>query len=73
MRFDLKSHLLRRSVVTLNKVSRGPSRYPEGCINAAFNFGHKVADGTFFNVVLLIVFDPEMSGGEKHSYQIQYS
>lgn len=48
----------------MNKVSSGSARHPEGCINPGFNFGHKVGDGTFFDVVLLIVFNPEITGGE---------
>ena len=48
-------------LVTMNKVSSGSARHPEGCIDAGFNLWHKVGDETFFDVILLIVFNPEVS------------
>lgn len=43
---------------TMNEVSSGSARDPEGSINVSFNLGHKVDDGTFFDVILLVMFDP---------------
>lgn len=51
-------------IFTMNKVGSGSARHPEGCINACFNLGHKVGDGTFFDVILFIMFNPEISFGE---------
>lgn len=48
----------------MNEVSSGSAGHPEGRIDAAFNLGHKVADGTFFDVVMLIMFNPEVSCGK---------
>ena len=48
----------------MNEISGGSARHPEGSINAGFNLGHKVGDGTFFDVRLLIVFNPEISCGK---------
>lgn len=57
---------------TVNEISGGSARHPEGSINAGFDLRHKVGDGTLFDVVLLIVFDPEISGvqEEKHEEKI---
>lgn len=47
----------------MNKISCGSARYPEGGINTGFNPGHEVGDGALFDVILLIMFNPEISGG----------
>lgn len=47
--------------VTMNEISSGSPRHPEGSVDAGFNLGHKVGDGTFFDVILLIMFNPEVS------------
>lgn len=47
----------------MNEVSSGSARHPEGSVDAGFNFGHKIGDGTFFDVILLVVFNPEIPCG----------
>lgn len=47
--------------VTVNEVSSGPARHQEGGVDAGFNLRHEVGDRTFFDVVLLVVFDPEVT------------
>lgn len=48
-------------LVTMNEISSGSPRHREGSIDAGFNLGHKVGDRAFFDVILLIMFDPEVS------------
>lgn len=48
----------------MNEISCGSARHPEGSIDAGFNLGHKVGDGSFFDVILLIMFDPEITCGK---------
>lgn len=47
--------------VTMNEVSSGPARHPEGSIDAGFNLGHEVGDWAFFDIVLLVMFNPEVT------------
>lgn len=49
--------------------SRSPGD-PEGCVNAGFNLGHEIGDGTFFDVMLLIMFYPEISNEEHRQCQV---
>lgn len=56
----------------MNKVSSGSARYPEGCIDAGFNLGHEVGDGTFFDIILLIMFNPEISYGGRYCQLTQF-
>lgn len=51
--------------VTMDEVSSGSARHPEGCIDTRFNLGHEVGDGAFFDVILLIMFDPEIPCGKR--------
>lgn len=48
----------------MDEISGGSARDPEGSIDAGFNLWHEVGDWTFFDVILLIVFNPEVSSGE---------
>lgn len=49
----------------MDEVSSRSARYPESCIDTRFNLGHEVGDGTFFDVILLIMFNPEIPCGER--------
>lgn len=52
--------------VTMNEISSGSARHPEGSIDAGFDLRHKVGDRTFLDAILLIMFNPEISCGKKH-------
>lgn len=56
--------------VTMDEIGSGSTRDPEGSIDAGFNLGHKVGDGTFFDVILLIVFNPEIPCEDKKNNNI---
>ena len=65
LQFICNTELLK--TVTMDEVCSGSARNPEGCVDAGFNLGHKVADGTFFDVRLLVMFNPEVSFGRNIS------
>lgn len=48
----------------MDEISGGSARDPEGSIDTGFNLWHEVGDWTFFDVILLIVFNPEVSSEE---------
>lgn len=48
----------------MDEISGGSARDPEGGIDAAFNLWHEVGDWTLFDVILLVVFNPEVSSEE---------
>lgn len=56
----------------MNEISGGSARHPEGGIDAGFNPGHKVGDWTFFDVILLIMFNPEVSCEGNTNINITY-
>lgn len=66
LQFTCNTELLK--TVTMDEVSGGSARHPEGCVDAGFNLGHKVGDGTFFDVILLVMFNPEVSYGRNIQY-----
>lgn len=49
----------------MDEISGGSARDPEGSIDASFNLWHEVGDWTFFDVILLVVFNPEVSSEER--------
>lgn len=54
----------------MNKVSGGSAGDPEGGVDAAFNLWHEVGDWTFFDVLLSVEFNPQVSSdGEQHQTQ----
>lgn len=65
----LSTNLLK--TFTVNEIGGGSARHPEGSINAGFNLRHKVGDGTLFDVILLIVFDPEISGEQEIKREVK--
>lgn len=44
----------------MNEIGSGSARHPKCSINAGFNLWHKVSDGSFFDAILFIVFNPEV-------------
>lgn len=48
----------------MDEISGGSARDPEGGVDAGFNLWHEVGDWTLFDVILLVVFNPEVSSEE---------
>ena len=50
----------------MKQVSSRSSRDPEGSINFGLNLWHEVVDRAFFDVILLVMFDPKIPSQKKH-------